>query len=684
MNAIKRIASRTFLRKAADQPWVFPLVLLPVGGVAYGLMIPNLGFYWDDWESVFLKSLNNPSLSFSFNYYAERPFSALSYLAFFQFLKETPLAWQVLALLLRWGGILLLNYTLNAVWLERQTMHRWIGLLLFVFPGYLEQSVSAAFNPHLTALFLFSASLWMTLMAIKQRKLFWLWMPLSVVAGITQIFMMEYFVCLEVLRPVLIWCMLQGQPVAAKRRSLGKTMLYWLPFLVGIGVYAWWRFIELPLSMPANPNAPLLLDQILRAPISGLSDLVRSVYYDLVYLLGSAWANTFSADALNLLAKTTWIAWGLGCVAAILFSLYLARTAKNDSPAEKKTFGRVFALGFLAILAGAAPIWAKESQISDGKWSDRFALAAMFGAVVVIVTGIDWLIKTQNQKRFILTLLLAASIAVQIDNGNKFRLDWDQQRALYWQLSWRIPALKPGTAVIGNGTFTDKSSYYDGIYILNLLFDPQPAANPRYTYLDIGHFAPYNYQPGVPILTTVRSGQFTGSTSAALGIYFKSSATCARVLDSLYSDDPFFKQEVNQLIDISNTAQILTDAAPTTPDPAIFGTEPAHTWCYYFEKADLARQLQDWQTVLQLGQQANAKGFAPGMGAEYLPFIEAYAQTGQWAQAYDLSLSAQQVNPAFNLKPILCNNWTRFATLTSGLEKDAYLAKANAEFCGVG
>ena len=40
----------------------------------------------------------------------------------------------------------------------------------------------------------------------------------------------------------------------------------------------------------------------------------------------------------------------------------------------------------------------------------------------------------------------------------------------------------------------------------------------------------------------------------------------------------------------------------------MFGSEPPHLWCYYFEKADLARQLQDWQSVLQLEKQARARG----------------------------------------------------------------------------
>ncbi len=676
---LKKIFSKASLQKTAGQPWFYPLALLLVGLVAYGAMLPGLGFYWDDWQSVFLYSLHNPALSFS--YYAERPVSALAYLAFFPWVRMTPAVYQVLALFLRWGAILLLYFTLNAVWPERTTQNRWIGVLLFVFPGYLLQPVSAAFIPHLTTFLLFSASLLMTVLAIQRPRLFWLWMPLSLLVGITQIFMMEYFVGLEIIRPLLIWLTLQARPPEEKKRILSKTLLYWLPFMLGLGVYAWWRLIYLPQTLPVDPNAPVLLQEILKSPLAGLSTLVSMAYQDIGYLFATAWTRAFSLDMVNLLAKTTWLAWFLGIVVAVPITLYLFKSARRNGAGEDKNFGKLIFLACLAILAGAAPVWAKGSQMAVGKWSDRFALAAMPGAVILIVSGLDWLIRTQNQKRVVFAILLASSVALQIDNGNKFRLDWGLQRDLYWQLAWRIPALKPGTAIIGNGTFTDKSSYYDGVYIVNLLFDLNPSANPRYTYLDTGDFPAYNDHPGVPIVDKERSGQFLGSTSQAIGIYFKSSGACVTVLDGIYARRLLFQTGNKSTHRHLQPEPDPGQRASTSPNPAIFGNEPPHTWCYYFEKADLARQVQDWQAVLQLGQQARDRGFAPGMGAEYLPFIEAYAQTGQWSQAFDLSVSASKVNPAFDLRPTLCADWSQFSGITAGSERDTYLAKAKSEFC---
>jgi hypothetical protein len=281
----------------------------------------------------------------------------------------------------------------------------------------------------------------------------------------------------------------------------------------------------------------------------------------------------------------------------------------------------------------------------------------------------------------LLVILLASSISFQIYNDNEYRKDWDVQRNIYWQLSWRVPNLKSGTAIIGSGTFTDKSSFYDGNYIVNLLFDKNVNANAHYGYFDIWHLPPESYQPNLPLVSELRGGQFTGNTSQAIGMYFNfKSNECVRVLDTIYTGDPKFNEGVNNIIPISNLNQILVNDPSNLPGSAIFGTEPPHNWCYFFEKADLARQIKDWETVLQLGAQAKAKGLGSSSGGEYLPFIEAYAQTGQWSQAFELSLSAQD-NTA-GLDPLLCNNWQQFAGITGGADRDTYLAKAKSEFCG--
>ncbi|MFH1524016.1 MAG: hypothetical protein ABIF04_03550 [Chloroflexota bacterium] len=669
---------RDIALKVANAPWFYPLVLLLIGIAAYGVMIPRLGFYWDDWESVYLYHLHNSAISFQ--YFAERPFSALTYLALFPVAPMTPVVWQSIALVLRWIGILFLYWTLNAVWPERMWLNRWIGVLLFVFPGFLQQSIAVTYSRHLTAFALFACSLFLTVLALKNRKFFWLWMPLSVLLGIAQIFMIEYFVGLELIRPIIIWFVLRSQDNREIRQTFRKTLQYWLPYALGLGVYFWWRVFYFPSTLVEDPNNPIFLKAIFASPVAGVSLLIKKIYQDVEHLVLSVWAQAFSPDLFHLHSKVMWISWGIGIFAAILFGLYIFKVSHVKKQADDSSFFHMLILGSVALLAGAAPVWAAGRQVADGKWSDRFALAPMVGAVILLVSLIDWLFRTRGQKQWLMTILLASSISFQLYNANDYRKDWDVQRNTYWQLAWRVPNLEPGTAIIGSGTFTDKSSFYDGGYIVNLLYSDSPNANAQYDYFDIWHLPPENYQPNLPLIDGMRGGQFSGNTSQAIGMYFNfTSNDCVKVLDPVYTGEPNFNEGVSNIIPISNLDTISVGSNPHLPDVATFGAEPAHTWCYYFEKADLARQMQDWATILQLGAEAKARDFGSSVGSEYLPFIEAYAQTGQWAQAYDLSQAAQ--NNSAGLDPLLCNNWRRFAGISSGLERDAYLAKAKLEFC---
>ena len=83
------------------------------------------------------------------------------------------------------------------------------------------------------------------------------------------------------------------------------------------------------------------------------------------------------------------------------------------------------------------------------------------------------------------------------------------------------------------------------------------------------------------------------------------------------------------------------------------------TWCYFFQKADLARQFQEWERIVQLWDEATAAGFQPQNGVEYLPFIEGFARQNDWRQAARLSMQANRISEA--MPKILCPTWEQIA-----------------------
>ena len=81
--------------------YIFLLIL--VGATSYLYQMTQMGFYWDDWQAVFLGHINNPKLLRIF--FICRPFSAWTYDILFPWLPMNAALWQGLSFLLRLGAI---------------------------------------------------------------------------------------------------------------------------------------------------------------------------------------------------------------------------------------------------------------------------------------------------------------------------------------------------------------------------------------------------------------------------------------------------------------------------------------------------------------------------------------------------------------------------------------------------
>jgi hypothetical protein len=659
----------------AERPWFFPLGLLLVGLVAYGLIFWRPGFYWDDWEAVYLYYMHRPDLIL--HYYTERPFAGLAYLLLFPVARMTPPVWQAVALVLRLSGVLLIYATLCALWPKHVWQNRWIAVLLFVYPGYLLQPYSVGASDKLTAYLFFAGSLFLMVAAIKSEKRFWLLMPSSVLLGLAQTFMLEFFVGLELVRPLVIWLALRSRKMPAKR-VYWQTLLLWAPFLLILGLYVWWRLVYLPTTMVRDPNTPGLLQALIDRPNAALQQIGLLASRDIGYLTASVWYKPFAHNALSLSSRISVLSWLAGAAAAAAFALaFRQQTHRQDRVTSAQ-----FILGFAVLVLGSLPAWALGRQALSAKWTaDRFALAPMLGGVILAVCIIDRLLRFANLKQAALAIMLASSIALQIHNARDFLGDWQRQTALFWQLHWRIPSLEKNTALIGNGDISFRTSDYDAVYAFNLLFGPQAGGTLSYTY-----FAYYDVDltqgtVDVPLVRSVRAGTFSGSSAQSLVIDFKSPGGCALVLDPIYRGDPALSPSYADFFDISRVAWITSEPG-IAPNPDVFGTEPPHDWCYYFEKADLARQFQDWALVLQLKSRADAQGLAPNRGAEYVPFIEASAHSGQWQAAYEMSVAGYELDSRQGA--LMCETWKRLAQVDSGPDARSFADKAQGEFCPAG
>jgi hypothetical protein len=116
---------------------------------------------------------------------------------------------------------------------------------------------------------------------------------------------------------------------------------------------------------------------------------------------------------------------------------------------------------------------------------------------------------------------------------------------------------------------------------------------------------------------------------------------------------------------VSDPSRVLANAEPDTAYlTAIFGPEPEHNWCYYYEKANIAYHQQGWKQVLDFYKQAGDLGFKTKIGFELKPFVVANAKLGQWEQARDLTLLAFERD--VTSKALYCSLWIDLVSSSPG------------------
>ncbi|HEY5984687.1 MAG TPA: hypothetical protein VIU38_14570 [Anaerolineales bacterium] len=644
--------------------WTPLALVLTVCLYAFGILLARLGYFQDDWHHIFEAYWYGSSGLRSFLLGDRGPFAYLIYVPFFKLLGFVPAHWHWSLLVLRFCTAAFFWLGFRQIWPGKEVLTGWLVLIFAIYPAFHLQPLAVAYTLHWSMYLAFAASVFLMLLAARHPRAY---MPLTASAMLLEVLhllVIEYFSGLVLSRMVLLWLSFAGLPA---RQRWKNSLRHSLPYLAIFLLYLVYRssFVSL-IGVDRFPLEATLLGSggvTLRAA----AQILETVLQDVVYVLISSWYSAIDPATIELSRVSTLGIYASMLVLAGLAFLLFSRLQSQVKDSNTSSTGKgIAAGGFLCVIFGMLPVWGAGLSIFQKNllWSDRLALPAMLGASMVVVGLVSLLVDRASYRNLILSALLALGIGQAGFTARSYQSSWDKQEHLYWQLHWRAPALRSGTLVVAD----QEVLYFMGVgpasFALNMLY-PQRAQWPKASYWFNAGMEGIDWErfsAGVPAEFGKHTATFTATRDGVLAITFLPERDqCLWVLRPEYESLRDLSDMAKTWLGVSNLARI--ESAPlSVPPPEIFGAEPAHDWCYYFEKADLARQLEQWSKILGLWAEAQAGNLRAGSGIELLPFVEAQARTGDWRSAG--SLTMQAVTLPGRATPVFCDLWRDLVATT--------------------
>jgi hypothetical protein len=470
------------------------------------------------------------------------------------------------------------------------------------------------------------------------------------------LFFLEYFIGLEILRPIFLWILLRRAGLRG-RQLWQRLWAVWTPVLVVVAAFLVWRIFIF--SFPTYK--PVLLGSLAANPAAALVGLVKTVVRNLWTALGGAWLQTLRLPEGRR-------ALGLGAAGAALVGLLWWRTSKAPRPSLEGAapyWGTsMLGIGLVAMLAGGSIFWVTSIPVTlEFPW-DRSTLSLMLGASLV-VTGLLEIVLNPRFRPVIAAGLVALAVMMHYTNAQEYRAEWAKLQDFFWQLTWRAPQLQPGTLALFDVIPLNRYSDSDMTALLNWTYAPDLHQRQiPYKFFDLTIRLGTEYaglsglEPGLPVEHHHRGVSFVSTTDSVVVLQYAPPG-CLKILSAEDAALPGLPDRLARALPLSRLDQIVTGGEPAAP-PAQLGAEPARGWCYTFQKAELARQRGDFAAAAALGDEARQRGLKPADPAEWLPFIEAYIVNNQLDQARSLT---GEVREADGLTPALCAAWQRAGEL---------------------
>ena len=617
-----------------------PIFLLIITILAYGLLIPFLGLYWDGWPYLWQYHVFGIE-GFPDFVSSDRPFSAFIFMFFTWLFGESVLPYHLSALIFRWLSALVFYRILEHLWKDNKQFNFYTSALFLVYPGFLQQPIALPYIHHLSHFVLFLLSLDLMLVSLKNPKRYLIYTILSLSAS-AAIFSLEYFASLELIRPFLIWLFIKNN-FQNKKPSLQKMARIWMPFLIFLIFFLVWRvfIFQFPTYQPA------LLEELSLSNQTALNNIFLKITNDLITVTLTAWRNILITPSPFEYGYTAVYAFLFLTIISLLFFFFVTlflEILNGDNHPQPTRLKQIILIGILSIIFAGGIVWITKLPVAIEFAWDRLTLPFIFGVSITLTGLLIFIIKNKILRAIMFSFLISGAIGSHFLNAVNYIHDWENFQHFFWQLVWRAPQLESGTILL---TANFPLKYYSDNSLtapLNWTYNQDSSSNELnylfyYTDVRLKTGSLPSLSKNIEINRGYRSFYFDGSTNNVLVIRYKPPG-CLQILDPIYTNAgviPNLSQMEADQIPLSNLNQIITNPEKAGNPPLhIFSIKEELNWCYFFEKADLARQMGEWNTIIQIQNQVTSKHLHPRVQTEWLPFLDAHLHLANYQDAEEI------------------------------------------------
>lgn len=651
-----------------------PLAFLVIAVAGFGLLANRLGYYQDDWPYIFYAfNKGIPSLTEEL-YYDSRPNAAWMYIGLFNVLGFTPLVWHITALVTRWLTATMLWYFLKRIFPEHKREATFAIFLFLIHPFFLIQPYAVNSMLYWGGFFFFATSLYLMARTATETTHRIPFIALAVFLEGLHLFTSEYYVGMVLVRPLLLFWLF-GAQVTDFRKRVSKAILYWLPYLGALAAYLIWRmFLYIPPPI-GDRNAPKLLYALLETPVETIGYLIRIALQDSIIVTFTSWYRTFVPELLSFASIFNWFVLLVTAATFLTVFFFLSKAYPPSAHNSRRWLASPLTLGFLLVLLGMAPLWMIGQDIVTHKnqfAGSRFGIGSTLGAALILAVLIENLLDDIKKKIVLVSVCVALAVSMHLTNAKDFSYSWEKQERLARELLWRAPHIESGTAIVTDEEILGYMGSYSVSFSLITTYQPGNINTPPYWYFPFYYTNPNvnDFLTGIPLDGSKLTMDFKGTSQEMILLSFNPEMQrCLWVLQPQDTNLRLINDDMRQLAAGSDIHRIQQTETEPAPPEALYGETDTQTWCYYFEKADLARQYGQWDEIVRLWAEAQTIGERPDNGFEYIPFIEGFGHTGDWKQVKEMTKFAKRITAG--LEPSLCSALDRLAdNASASTQKD--------------